>query len=135
MKAKVNFITLAVKDLAASKLFYEQAFEFPVGEVSHELCLFNLEDDFYLALQQTDAQLPQATALETSVNSAGFILSHQTGSVEEVDAIVAQATGHGAVEVSTLREEWGYAVTITDLDGHHWEIVYTAHDATRNENE
>ena len=125
MKAKVNFITLAVKDLSASKSFYEQAFQFPVGEVSEDLCLFTLEDDFYLTLQQTDTHLPQANAQDTMVNSAGFIISHNASYREEVEEIVTQAELHGAKRVSTLLEEWGYAITITDLDGHHWEIVYT----------
>lgn len=125
MKAKVNFITLAVKDLAVAKSFYEQAFQFPVGEVSEDLCLFTLEDDFYLTLQQTDTHLPQATAQDAAVISAGFIISHKVSKREEVEEIVVQAEQHGAKRVSTLQEEWGYAITITDLDGHHWEIVYT----------
>lgn len=125
MKAKINFITLAVSDLAVSKSFYEQAFQFTAAEVSEDLCLFTLEDNFYLTLQQTDTHLPQAIPQETTVSSAGFILSHRVAQREEVDEIVEHAITCGAKKVSTVIEEWGYAITITDLDGHHWEIVYT----------
>lgn len=125
MKAKINFITLAVSNLAVSKSFYEQAFQFPVAEVSEDLCLFALADDFYLTLQQTDNHLPQSIPQDTAVNSAGFILSHRACSREEVNQIVEQAIKFGAKKASTLIEEWGYAITIMDLDGHHWEIVYT----------
>lgn len=126
MRAKINFITLAVKDLAASKIFYEQAFLFPVAELSDALCLFALEDDFYLTLQQTDTHLPQAAAYDNMVKSAGFILSHKVDQQTDVEEIVKRVELQGGKRISTLVEEWGYSVTVTDLDGHHWEILYTA---------
>jgi uncharacterized protein len=126
MKAKINIITLAVRDMAASKSFYEQAFDFMASDVSEDLCVFPLEGELFLTLQQVENRLPQALPEEPQeAFSAGFILSHNVDSKEEVDVVVMRAEAAGAQKVTTLIEEWGYSVTIIDLDGHHWEILFT----------
>ena len=122
MKPKINFITLAVENLEKSIKFYENAFGFSVSESNESLCLFELEDDFYLVLSQKEEFKKQVGELE---KSSGFILSHAAETKKELEQIVAKAEKSGAKRVKVLDEDWGYSVTLSDLDGHHWEIVFT----------
>jgi uncharacterized protein len=45
----------------------------------------------------------------------------------EVDALLERARGAGGTVVSeAAAQEWGYAGTFTDLDGHLWEVTAPA---------
>lgn len=122
---KINFITLSVRDLALAERFYTSVFGFPVSERSDALCLFELEDNFSLVLQQHEDFLNQADYThKDGPNSSGFILSQYAASKEIVDTLVAKAVAHGAQKVKVMDESWGYSVTFKDPDGHHWEIVH-----------
>lgn len=125
MRAKINFVTLSVSGLQDAISFYTRAFGFPISEQTEELCLFALEDDFYLALQDS-------TGFESQTGRdshyGGFILSHNAQSVAQAKEIVATALAAGAETVNTLDEEWGYSVTIATPDRHLWEIVHFTND-------
>lgn len=125
MRPKINFITLAVHDLQKSISFYENAFGFSVSDVNENLCLFEMEDDFYMVLSRREDFMTQVEELG---NSSGFILSHNTETKKELEEIVAKAEKFGAKRIKILNEDWGYSITIRDIDGHHWEIVYTKED-------
>lgn len=125
MKPKINFITLPVKSIELSKKFYQDTFEFPVSEQSDELCLFELNDNFYFVIQKSTAFMNQIQNSDPDFISNSFILSHEAASRNEVDAIVEKAEYNGAEKVKVLDEDWGYSVTIIDINKHHWEILYT----------
>jgi predicted lactoylglutathione lyase len=124
MKPKINFVTLAVSDMEKSITFYTQVFDFPVSEKSENLSLFELQDDFYLAIQTRQDFFEQAENDDSQVLSTGFILSHNAESVQEVDAIVEKAQRLGSKKIRTLNENWGYSITFRDINNHHWEIVF-----------
>lgn len=124
MKPKINFITLAVNDLEESIAFYSRVFNFRISEQSEDLCLFELEDDFYLAIQNSASFSVQTANKQVGVLSAGFILSHTASSLEEVDALVRTAEQFGCKKTKMLDEDWGYSVTVRDINGHHWEMVF-----------
>lgn len=125
MRPKINFITLAVEDIAVSIAFYQSAFSLSIAEQSDELCLFEMEDDFYVVIQAKDDFLNQVGQSTKNISRAGVILSHNATSETEVEQIVAQALKAGAERVKTLTEDWGHSVTLRDINGYHWEIVYT----------
>lgn len=122
MRPKINFITLAVENLEKSIAFYKNAFGLSVSDQNENLCLFEMEDDFYLVLSQQDEFAKQVNDFK---GSSGFILSNSVTSKKEMEQVVSKAEKFGAKRVKELNEEWGDSITIMDLDGHHWEFVYT----------
>ena len=128
MRPRINFITLAVADLAKSFKFYQQGLGLPnLGRLEgHEdHVLFELENGFGLVLYLRSEFLKFANNPSSLARSAGFIISHFAESKAEVDTILQKALGAGASLVSGPKEEaWGYSANFTDPDGHQWEITY-----------
>lgn len=122
MRPKINFITLAVENLEKSITFYKNAFGLSISDMNENLCLFEMEDDFYLVLSQKEDFAKQVNDFK---GSSGFILSNSVISKKEMEQVVSKAEKFGAKRVKELNEEWGDSITIMDLDGHHWEFVYT----------
>jgi len=129
MKPKINFITLPVENIEISKKFYQDTFEFPISEQNDELCLFELNDNFYFVIQKSTAFMNQIHNQDHNFTSNSFILSHEASSRTEVDEIVKKAEYNGARQVKVLDEDWGYSVTIADINKHHWEILYTSNES------
>ncbi len=125
MKPKINFITVPVENMEKSIRFYQETFGFPVSESNNELCLFELNDNFYFVIQKSTAFVNQITNSDKNIVSNSFILSHETESKQEVDIIVKKAENNGAKIVKKLDEDWGYSISISDINGHHWEILFT----------
>lgn len=125
MRPKINFITLAVNNIEKAIAFYKNAFGFSVSDMNESLCLFEMEDDFYLVLSQKEDFTKQ---VEDFKGSSGFILSNSVESKKEMLEVVLKAEKFGARRIKELNEQWGDSITIKDLDGHHWEIVYTVNE-------
>jgi uncharacterized protein len=62
---------------------------------------------------------------DQSEKPAGFILSHNPKSKEEVDEILVSALKVGRTQIGQIQDEpWGYSASLADPDGHQLEIVY-----------
>jgi len=59
-------------------------------------------------------------------STADFTLGHNVSSKEEVDAVMAQAKGAGAIVVKEAQDTFygGYAGYFQDPDKHLWEVVW-----------
>lgn len=125
MRDKINFITLGVDDLNHSISFYRTLFGFAISEQDEDLCLFELQNGFYLAITTRVALSSQVDDINGGVNSGGVVLSQYANSKEEVNNIIQMAVSLGAMQLTTLDEVWGYSVTFKDINGHHWEILFS----------
>lgn len=130
MKAKIDFLTLAVTDLNKSIAFYRDGLGMPtegVKEGFSDHCLFELERGFSLVLYQRETFLRFTGNPGPQEKSAGFIISYFAESNEEVDAILKSALKAGGAQIGEAKEEpWGYTAFFADPDGHQWEIVHIA---------
>jgi predicted lactoylglutathione lyase len=128
MKAKIDFLTLAVTDLNKSITFYRDGLGMPtdgVKEGSSDHCLFELERGFSLVLYQRETFLGFTDNPGQQEKSAGFIISYFAESNEEVDEILKAALDAGGRQVGNAKEEpWGYTANFTDPDGHQWDITH-----------
>jgi predicted lactoylglutathione lyase len=128
MKPKLDFITIAVADLAKSVAFYRDGLGLPTmglqaGNEDH--CLFELEHGFKLVLYRRNEFLSLTGQSAQTEKSAGFILSYIADSQAEVDMILERAIQAGATQIGeTQAEPWGYSANFADPDGHHWEISF-----------
>ncbi|AWI53227.1 glyoxalase [Aquabacterium olei] len=132
MKPHVSVITLGVDDLPRAVAFYRDGLglstqgivgaEFEQGAVA----FFRLAGGLRLALWPRaslarDTGLPMAAAAPTAMS-----LGHNVNSVEEVDAVMAQAQDAGAriIKPAQVTFYGGYAGYFQDPEGHLWEVVY-----------
>jgi hypothetical protein len=135
VKPRLSVITLGVEDLERAVRFYRDGLglttEGVVGsEFEHgAVAFFHLQPGLRLALWPRTS-LAHDTGLPLSRPSATeFTLGHNVSSRGEVDAVMRQAEGAGAVVVKPARETFwgGYAGYFQDPDGHLWEVVWNPH--------
>lgn len=128
MKPRINFITLAVKDLNRSFEFYKDGLGWPSQNLADDLTdhvLFELEDGFSLVLYNS-RDFSEITGNTTpGPGQHSFILSQYADTKDEVDHVTDQAINAGAKEIGERKDEpWGYTASFADPDGHIWEIFY-----------
>ena len=132
MKARITLITLAVDDLEAAVRFYRDGLGLPTqGIVGKEfehgaVAFFDLQAGLKLALWPR-ASLAHDSGLPVSRPApGGFALAHNVASRAEVDAVMKQAQGAGAVVVKPAQDTFwgGYAGYFQDPDQHLWEVAW-----------
>ena len=90
--------------------------------------MFDLDDKFSLVLYRRQEFLPLTANPNQTEKSVGFIRSHNAQSKEEVDEILKSALKTDATQTGQIQDEpWGYSASISDPDGHQWEIIYMLH--------
>ena len=132
MKPRITLITLGVEDLQKAVRFYRDGLglktegivgtEFDNGAVA----FFELQIGLKLALWPRksiahDTGLPLGSPSPTE-----FTIGHNVSSKAEVDAVMTQAEGAGAVIIKPVHDTFwgGYAGYFQDPDGHVWEVVW-----------
>lgn len=132
MKARITVITIGVDDLERALRFYRDGLglstqgiigrEFEHGAVA----FFDLQNGLKLAIWPRDS-LSRDSGLPLGGPSATeFTLGHNVSSKAEVDAVMKQALGAGAVIVKAAHDTFwgGYAGYFQDPDHHLWEVVW-----------
>ncbi|MEE6274520.1 VOC family protein [Georgenia wangjunii] len=124
---RMIFINLPVHDLAASRRFYT-GLGFGINDMfsdDHCACVVVSETIFVMLLDHerfadfVTVPIADARAGAQVINC----LSAETRA--EVDGFVTAALAHGGAEYRELQEEGPmYGRSVTDPDGHVWEILY-----------
>jgi uncharacterized protein len=137
MQPRVDFISLGVRSVAASRRFYVDALGWPVHrEVPDEVVFIQANHGLVLSLWDA-AQMRAEAAVDAPSAAPCITLSHNVGSAEEVNRVMAQAEAAGATVVAAPKTQpWGgYTGYFADPDGFRWEIAYnptwTVDDAGR----
>lgn len=132
MKPRITVITVGVDDLERSFNFYRDGLglksEGIIGkELEHgAVAFFELQRGLRLAVWPRKS-LAHDSGLPLGAPSATeFSLGHNVSSKAEVDAVMAQVKGAGAVIVKPAQETFwgGYAGYFQDPDHHLWEVVW-----------
>lgn len=132
MKPRITLITLGVDDLERAVRFYRNGLgletqgivgtEFEHGAVA----CFDLQAGLKLALwPRTSIAHDTGIALGTP-SPTELTIGHNVSSKAEVDAVMAQAKGAGAVIVKPAHDTFwgGYTGYFRDPDGHLWEVAW-----------
>jgi len=124
MKQRVTVITLGVADLARSRAFYEKLGWHSQSKPQEGVVFFQA-GCMVLALW-TRKELASDTAVHDGGGWGGITLAYNTGSPEEVDAVLAEASAAGAtIPRAAGRTFWGgYNGIFLDPDGHAWEVAH-----------
>ncbi|MFF2317332.1 VOC family protein [Arthrobacter sp. NPDC058097] len=126
MQPRVDFISLGVRSVAASRRFYVDGLGWPVHrEVPDEVIFIQANHGLILSLW--DARQMQAEAAVDAPSAVPCVtLSHNVGTAEQVDQVMAQAESAGAAVVAAAKTQpWGgYTAYFADPDGFRWEIAF-----------
>lgn len=130
IKRGISIITLGVRDVDASVWFYQQLGWEKSPASDPNMCTFIKTPNSILGLVPYDF-LARDIGVPISEKQpySGFTLAINGESVEEVDAIFAQALSAGARSHETPHwKDWGghpgYSGYFEDPDGYYWEIAY-----------
>jgi catechol 2,3-dioxygenase-like lactoylglutathione lyase family enzyme len=132
MKARVTLITLGVDDLERALRFYRDGLGLKTeGIVGQEfehgaVAFFDLQDGLKLALWPRESISHDTGLPAGGPSSTEFTLGHNVTTRAEVDAVMTQAEGAGAVIVKAAHETFwgGYAGYFQDPDQHLWEVAW-----------
>ncbi|MDC3413257.1 VOC family protein [Aquibacillus sp. 3ASR75-11] len=126
---RINIITLGVKDINKSLIFYRDGlgFETSVKEESPGIVFFNNKGT-KLALYPLDELSKDIKENEQLISKgfSGITFAFNANSVEEVDEVMKQAEKAGGKIVKSPEHVFwgGYSGYFSDPDGYHWEVAY-----------
>lgn len=140
MRAKINFITLAVDDLDRSVTFHRDGLGWKtngiVGQDFHDevtgargtIAFFSLEPGLMIGLYERENLAKDASLSPGPPSSTEFSLGIPAGSQAEVDEMLRQAEAAGGQLTASahIRPFGVYSGYFTDPDGHLFEIAWNS---------
>src|SRR3954454_20292113 len=126
MDQRISFLTLAVRDLRASRRFYVEGLGWaPELEVEGDVIMLMAGERLVLSLWDREHFAAEVGAIVQGEGVPPFTISHNVRTNDEVDAVLATARAAGADPVHAAQErEWGgYTGYFGDPDGYRWEIA------------
>ncbi len=126
MDARVQLITLGVRDVAASRRFYVDGLGWPPNfEVPGEITFVQVGPGLMIGLFGVEYLAADAGVPLTGGGSPPMSLAQVVATDEEVRAALdaAAAAGGTIVKPAQQAEFGGYHGYFTDLDGFLWEVA------------
>lgn len=125
MDQRLSFVTLAVRDLDASRRFYVGGLGWaPELDVPGEVLMFRVAEKVVLSLWDVAAFTAEVGAAPAS-GVPPVTLAHNCPTEADVDAVLATARAAGATTSGPQRRDWGgYSGYFADPDGFRWEVAY-----------
>ena len=126
MQPRISLITLGVEDVERAKAFYSALGFVPSKQGNDDVAFFQLAGGAVLSLYRRWHLFRDAGLKDCSARFSGITLAHNTGSVAEVNEIVATfASAGGTIIKEPHQVSWGGTIAYAaDPDGHVWEIAH-----------
>lgn len=127
MDQRISFITLAVRDLDATRAFYVDGLGWHAElDVPGEVLMIQAGQHLVLSLWDEAAFEAEVGAIGRGNGVPPFTVAHNVATREEVDSVLATARAAGADPVHDAQErDWGgYTGYFGDPDGFRWEIAW-----------
>ena len=126
MDQRISFITLAVRDLEASRRFYLDGLGWEAELfVPGDVLMIRTGQHLILSLWAEAGFEAEVGPIRRGEGLAPITISHNLRTEEEVDAVLetARAAGADPVEPARRRDWGGYTGYFADPDGYRWEIA------------
>jgi len=126
MDQRISFVTLAVRDLDATRAFYVDGLGWtPALDVPGEVLMIKAGERLVLSLWAEAGFEAEVGPIRRGLGLVPVTLSHNVRTNAEVDEILATARAAGADPVvAAVEREWGgYTGYFGDPDGFRWEIA------------
>ncbi|MFC6288360.1 VOC family protein [Nocardioides sp. GCM10027113] len=127
MDQRLSFVTLAVRDLGATRAFYVDGLGWkPAFEEPGEVLMFMAGPQLVLSLWAEAAFEEEVGPIARGDGVQPFTLAHNVATREEVDEVLALAGRAGADPVrDAIDRDWGgYSGYFGDPDGFRWEVAW-----------
>lgn len=127
MDPRISVVTLAVRDLTASRRFYLDGLGWTaVVDVPGEVVMVQVGEHVVLSLWDEAAFEAEVGPVARGDGVPPLTLAHNVATVAEVDAVLAAARAAGASPVGegAPREWGGYSGYFADPDGFRWEVAH-----------
>lgn len=127
MDQRISFVTLAVRDLDASRAFYADGLGWaPALDVPGEVLMIQVGEHVLLSLWVQEQFEAEVGEVRRGPGLAPITLAHNVPTREDVDAVLATARAAGADPVrDAVERDWGgYTGYFGDPDGYRWEIAF-----------
>ena len=126
MDQRISFVTLAVRDLDATRAFYLDGLGWTAAlDVPGEVLMIKAGEHLVLSLWSEAGFEAEVGAIRRGEGLAPITLAHNVRTEQEVDAILetARAAGADPVTIPARRDWGGYTGYFGDPDGFRWEIA------------
>jgi predicted lactoylglutathione lyase len=126
MDQRISFLSLAVRDLEASRRFYVEGLGWtPELEVEGDVVMMMAGEHVVLSLWDREHFQAEVGTIAEGDGVPPFTISHNVATEAEVDEVLATARAAGADPVHEAQQrEWGgYTGYFADPDGYRWEIA------------
>jgi catechol 2,3-dioxygenase-like lactoylglutathione lyase family enzyme len=126
MDQRISFITLAVKDLEATREFYLDGLGWKAElYVPGDVLMIRTGERLILSLWAESGFEAEVGPIRRGDGIVPITISHNLRTEDEVDAVLDDARSAGAdpVEAGQRREWGGYSGYFADPDGYRWEIA------------
>ncbi len=127
MDARITFVTLAVRDLEATRRFYVDGLGWRAAfEAPGEVIFVRVAPTVMLSLWDRAAFEAEVGAIASGDGIPPITLAHNLPDEAGVDRVMTDAAAAGAAIVTPpTRRAWGgYSGYFADPDGFRWEIAY-----------
>lgn len=127
MDQRLSFITLAVRDLDATRAFYVDGLGWePALDVPGEVLMLKVGDKLVLSLWGETGFEEEVGPIARGNGVVPITLSHNVATKDEVDDALEDARRAGADPVrEAVERDWGgYSGYFGDPDGFRWEVAY-----------
>ena len=127
MDQRISFLTLAVRDLEASRRFYLDGLGWTADlEVEGDVVMIRAGERLVLSLWDRSHFEAEVGPIAMDAGIAPFTIAHNVATRAEVDAVLETARAAGADPVPPGEErEWGgYTGYFADPDGYRWEVAW-----------
>jgi predicted lactoylglutathione lyase len=127
MDQRLSFVTLAVRDLDATRAFYVDGLGWTsTTEVPGDVLMIQVGAHLVLALWIDSHFEGEVGPIRRGDGVAPITLAHNVATRAEVDAVLSTARAAGADPVhDAVERDWGgYTGYFGDPDGYRWEIAY-----------
>lgn len=127
MDQRISFITLAVRDLEATRRFYADGLGWePELLVPGEVLMFRAGPLLVLSLWDAAAFEAEVGTIARGEGVAPFTLAHNVAGREQVDEVLeaARVAGADPVHAGQDRDWGGYTGYFGDPDGFRWEVAW-----------
>ncbi len=127
MDQRISFVTLAVRDLDATRDFYLDGLGWAAElDVPGEVLMIRTGEHLVLSLWSRAAFEAEVGPIAGGEGAPPFTLAHNVATTGEVDDVLATARAAGAdpVQDAVAREWGGYSGYFADPDGYRWEVAW-----------
>ena len=126
MEARLNIITLGVKNFEKAVDFYEKGLGWPKSSASQDDIAFFKLGGIVLGLYPKEALAEDITIPSEGSGFSGFTIAYNTRSEKEVDDAISLVEELGATIVKRPQKVFwgGYSGYFRDLDGYVFEVAF-----------